>query len=49
MSPIWRIARVYDPKTGDLDVVFLMLLGSAIMALVFCTLLVLRNRRGTGV
>jgi OPA family sugar phosphate sensor protein UhpC-like MFS transporter len=40
------IARVYDPKTGDLNVVFMLLLGSAAMATLFCALLVLRNRRG---
>ena len=43
------IARVYDPKTGDLDVVFAMLLVSAAMATLFCAALVIRNRRGKGV
>lgn len=40
------IARVYDPKTGDLSVVFLLLLGSAALATAFCGILVWRNRSG---
>jgi OPA family sugar phosphate sensor protein UhpC-like MFS transporter len=43
------IARVYDPKTGDLSVVFELLLGSAVLATAFCGILVLRNRRGRGI
>ena len=43
------IARVYDPKTGDLSVVFTMLTASAALATLFCGLLVWRNRRGEGV
>nr|HEX4313586.1 MFS transporter [Kofleriaceae bacterium] len=40
------IARVYDPKTGDLSIVFLLLLGSAALATCFCGALVWRNRSG---
>jgi sugar phosphate permease len=40
------ISRVYDPKTGDLSVVFLLLIGSAALATTFCAALVWRNRRG---
>jgi OPA family glycerol-3-phosphate transporter-like MFS transporter len=40
------IARVYDPKSGSLYVVFALLLGSAAIAAVFCGALVWRNRRG---
>jgi OPA family glycerol-3-phosphate transporter-like MFS transporter len=43
------IARVYDPKTDNLSVVFLLLLGSAACATGFCVALVWRNRSGRGV
>jgi OPA family sugar phosphate sensor protein UhpC-like MFS transporter len=40
------ISRVYDPKTGSLEIIFGLLLGSAAIAAVFCAILVVRNRRG---
>jgi OPA family sugar phosphate sensor protein UhpC-like MFS transporter len=40
------IARVYDPKTGSLEIVFGMLLTCAALATLFCALLIWRNRRG---
>jgi OPA family sugar phosphate sensor protein UhpC-like MFS transporter len=40
------IARVYDPETGNPDIIFGMLLTSAVLATLFCGLLVWRNRRG---
>jgi OPA family sugar phosphate sensor protein UhpC-like MFS transporter len=40
------IPRVYDPKTGSLQVIFGLLLGCATMGALFCGLLVVRNRRG---
>jgi OPA family sugar phosphate sensor protein UhpC-like MFS transporter len=40
------IGRLYDAKGGDLTPVFLLLLGSAILATLFSIALVLRNRRG---
>ncbi len=43
------IGKMYDPKTGGLDVVFGMLLASAAMGAMFCGGLVLRNRSGRGV
>jgi OPA family glycerol-3-phosphate transporter-like MFS transporter len=43
------ISRIYDPKTGDLSVVFLLLLGSAVMATAFCGALAWRNRGGRGI
>ncbi len=43
------IARIYDPKTGDLSVVFMLLLGSSVMATLFGGALVWRNRSGRGI
>jgi hypothetical protein len=43
------ISRVYDPQSDNLSVVFLLLLGSAAFATVFCVALVWRNRSGRGV
>ena len=43
------IGRLYDAKGGDLDAIFLLIFGSAILATVFCAILVLRNRGGKGV
>jgi sugar phosphate permease len=40
------IPRVYDPKTGSLQVIFGLLLGCATMGALFCGLLMVRNRRG---
>jgi sugar phosphate permease len=40
------IGRLYDAKGGDLTPVFILLFGSAALALAFCVVLVLRNRRG---
>lgn len=40
------IARMYDSKHGELGPVFYMLFGSAILAVVFVVVLVLRNRAG---
>ena len=40
------IARAYDSKNGSLGPVFQLLFGSAVMAAVFCGILVWRNRRG---
>lgn len=40
------IGRMYDSKKGDLGPIFELLFGSAVIATVFCALLVLRNRRG---
>jgi OPA family sugar phosphate sensor protein UhpC-like MFS transporter len=40
------IPRVYDQKTAGLGPVFIILFVSAIMAALFCAVLVLRNRRG---
>jgi sugar phosphate permease len=43
------ISRVYDAQSDNLSVVFLLLLGSAALATVFCVALVWRNRSGRGV
>jgi len=40
------IPRVYDPKTGSLEVIFGLLLTCAALAALFCGALVWRNRRG---
>jgi sugar phosphate permease len=40
------IARMYDSKHGDLGPIFELLFGSAVLATLFCGLLVWRNRRG---
>jgi OPA family sugar phosphate sensor protein UhpC-like MFS transporter len=40
------IPRVYDPKTGSLEVIFGLLLACAALATLFCGALVWRNRRG---
>jgi OPA family sugar phosphate sensor protein UhpC-like MFS transporter len=40
------IPRVYDPKTGSLEVIFGLLLTCATLAALFCGALVWRNRRG---
>jgi len=40
------IPRVYDAKTGSLEVIFALLLSCAAAAAVFCGALVWRNRRG---
>jgi OPA family sugar phosphate sensor protein UhpC-like MFS transporter len=40
------IPRLYNPKTGSLEVIFGLLLACAALATVFCALLVWRNRRG---
>jgi OPA family sugar phosphate sensor protein UhpC-like MFS transporter len=40
------IARAYDSKNGSLGPVFVLIFGSAVMAAVFCGILVVRNGRG---
>ncbi|MDQ3335638.1 MAG: MFS transporter [Myxococcota bacterium] len=40
------IGRLYDAKGGNLTPIFALLFGSAVMATVFCGILVLRNRSG---
>jgi sugar phosphate permease len=40
------IGRLYDAKGGNLTPIFVLLFGSAIMATLFCGVLVLRNRSG---
>ena len=40
------ISRLYNPSQDGLLPIFAMLFGSAVMATVFCGILVLRNRRG---
>ena len=49
MGPIVQallIGRLYDSQAGDLTLVFVLLFGSAVLATVFCGVLVLRNRKG---
>jgi sugar phosphate permease len=40
------IGRLYDAKGGNLTPIFILLFGSAVMATLFCGILVLRNRSG---
>ncbi len=40
------IARLYDPKSGDLGPIFVLLFGSAALGAAFCLALALRNRAG---
>jgi sugar phosphate permease len=40
------IGRLYDAKGGNLTPIFILLFGSAVLATLFCGILVLRNRSG---
>ncbi|CAN5908404.1 hypothetical protein BH11MYX3_BH11MYX3_04590 [soil metagenome] len=40
------ISRMYKPSEDGLGPIFAMLFGSAVMATLFCAVLVIRNRRG---
>ena len=49
MGPIVQalvIGRLYDAKGGDTTPIFILLFSSAVIATLFCAVLVLRNRKG---